>query len=441
MSTRDQYPAGVPCFVDTLTPDVEAAKRFYAGIFGWEFAGPGAMPDDPPGEYYVARVGGDGVAAIGTQPATVPPAAWNTYIAVDSADEAAAEAQASGGTVLAGPFDVPPAGRMAVVADPAGATFCVWEAGRRTGAARVNEPSAWAMSLLSTGDPESAQEFYGRLFGWRAEPFGRFPTCRRGSGGCRATSVANRTSPSPATSSRRWPRAGSTASWSVDFWIEDADAAAAGRRRPRRVRDRGSVRSGRLQADGSGRSRRRRVLGKPAAAGRLIAGRRESETRQQTAPVATATTRTAGQAPITSPSTCESANASNPATVSQTVVRRPSRRSQTAMHASPNAASTTPPSAGTWPAGRPGCARRLTSTGRWTVRTSASPIRRCACAGRRRAPRPVRQKERSPAGHGSESRPRPRCRGGSGLRASRPSRRTGRLCRDGGGRQGSRPRG
>ena len=120
MSTRDQYPAGVPCFVDTLTPDVAAAKRFYAGIFGWEFAGPGAMPDDPPGEYYVARIRGDDVAAIGTQPATASPAAWNTYIAVDSADEAAAEAQASGGTVLAGPFDVPrPAGWRSSPTQPA----------------------------------------------------------------------------------------------------------------------------------------------------------------------------------------------------------------------------------------------------------------------------------------------------------------------------------
>ena len=49
MSRRDEYPAGVPCFVDTLTADLEAAKGFYGGIFGWDFAGPGPMPGDPPG--------------------------------------------------------------------------------------------------------------------------------------------------------------------------------------------------------------------------------------------------------------------------------------------------------------------------------------------------------------------------------------------------------
>ena len=69
MSRRDDYPAGVPCFVDTLTADVPAAKDFYGGIFGWQFAGPGPMPGDPPGEYFIARVDGDDVAGVGTLPA------------------------------------------------------------------------------------------------------------------------------------------------------------------------------------------------------------------------------------------------------------------------------------------------------------------------------------------------------------------------------------
>jgi catechol 2,3-dioxygenase-like lactoylglutathione lyase family enzyme len=109
MSRRDDYPAGVPCFVDTLTADVPAAKSFYEGIFGWEFAGPGPMPGDTPGEYFVARVGGADVAGLGTLPAGTgtgtgtdtgtgagagTPPAWNTHVAVASADEAAAKATA-----------------------------------------------------------------------------------------------------------------------------------------------------------------------------------------------------------------------------------------------------------------------------------------------------------------------------------------------------------
>jgi uncharacterized protein len=98
MSRRDEYPAGVPCFVDTLTADVQAAKDFYGEIFGWEFAGPGAMPGDPPGEYFVARVDGDDVAGVGTRPgqsADAAPPAWNTHVAVDSVDATVARATAT----------------------------------------------------------------------------------------------------------------------------------------------------------------------------------------------------------------------------------------------------------------------------------------------------------------------------------------------------------
>ena len=227
MSTRDSYPAGVPCFVDTLTSDLDAAKRFYAGVFGWEFAGPGAMPDDPPGEYYVARVDGADVAAIGSLPAATQLTAWNTYVSVDSADDAAADAQAAGGSVVAGPFDVPPAGRMAVVADPSGAVLCVWEAGQRQGAARVNEPSAWAMSLLSTDDPESAQAFYGQLFGWQAEQFEAGPGTQIWLWRLPGYVGGEPQQPVPRDVVAAMSAApGSPAHWSVDFWIDDADAAA-----------------------------------------------------------------------------------------------------------------------------------------------------------------------------------------------------------------------
>ena len=106
----------MPCWIDVLQPDPDAAMAFYAGLFGWEFAGPGEMPGDPPGRYFVARLRGRDVAGIGSQPAgdASPPPAWNTYVSVDSADEAALRAVDAGGAVLVEPFDVLPAGRMAV---------------------------------------------------------------------------------------------------------------------------------------------------------------------------------------------------------------------------------------------------------------------------------------------------------------------------------------
>src|SRR4030095_10530420 len=75
------------------------------------------------------------------------------------------------GTVAVEPFDAGAGGRIAVVSDPAGAQFCVYEPGERTGAQIVNEPGAYAMSQLNTRDPEGAKAFYGELLGWTTESF------------------------------------------------------------------------------------------------------------------------------------------------------------------------------------------------------------------------------------------------------------------------------
>jgi uncharacterized protein len=58
-----------------------------------------------------------------------------------------------------------------VLADPAGAVFSVWEPRERRGAQVGNEPGAWAMSSLSTDDPEGAKRFYSELFGWDTRSF------------------------------------------------------------------------------------------------------------------------------------------------------------------------------------------------------------------------------------------------------------------------------
>jgi uncharacterized protein len=226
MTRFDHYPEGVPCFVDTLTDDVDSAMRFYTGIFGWDFAGPGPMPGHPPGGYFVARLDGDDIAGVGLAPAESRAGgpAWNTYVAVDSADAAAERTRAAAGSVVVEPFDAAPAGRTAVMADRAGASFNVWEAGARHGAARCNEPSAWAMSLLTTDDPAAAVEFYGAVFGWRAEAFGDGLWLWRRPGyvgGEPHQPVPRDVVAAMMASDEQRP------SWGVDFWIADADAAAA----------------------------------------------------------------------------------------------------------------------------------------------------------------------------------------------------------------------
>ena len=166
MLERDGYMPGVPCWIDTSQPDPEAALAFYGGLFGWDFED--AMPPGSPGKYFFARLRGSDVAAVGSQPEGGPPmAVWNTYIWVESADEAASKVQAAGGRVLTEPFDVMAAGRMAVFTDPEGAAFCVWQAKEHKGARIVNEPGSLNFNGLNTRDPEGAKSFYGSVFGWQ----------------------------------------------------------------------------------------------------------------------------------------------------------------------------------------------------------------------------------------------------------------------------------
>ena len=126
--------------------------------------------------------------------------------------------------MLDGPVEADPAGRFAVLADPTGARFCVWEAGIRDGAMLVNEPGAWAMSALRTGDPARAAAFYGAVFGWAAEPYGPAWLLR----------LPGHTGGTP---DQPVPRdvvavmaplggAGGTARWDVDFWVHDCEATA-----------------------------------------------------------------------------------------------------------------------------------------------------------------------------------------------------------------------
>ena len=155
------YPQGVTSWIDTEQPDPEAASRFYGELFGWQFEN--AAPPGAPA-YLIGRLDGKDAAAIAAGPA---PARWNTYIAVTDADETARTIADAGGAVLAQPADAGPAGRAAICADPQGAEFRLWQAGRRLGVQAVNSPGAWNFSDIRTPDTAASRSFYSGLFGWR----------------------------------------------------------------------------------------------------------------------------------------------------------------------------------------------------------------------------------------------------------------------------------
>jgi predicted enzyme related to lactoylglutathione lyase len=169
MPDRNGYIPGVPCWVDTNQPDPTAAEGFYAGLFGWELED--GMPEGSGSHYFMARIRGRDVAAISSVPEGAPPmAVWNTYIWVDDADATAQKVADSGGAVLAEPFDVMGAGRMAVLADTEGAAFCAWQARDHRGSAVVNEHGSVNFNGLACRDVAAAERFYGAVFGWKHLP-------------------------------------------------------------------------------------------------------------------------------------------------------------------------------------------------------------------------------------------------------------------------------
>ena len=168
MPPIEKHRPGSFCWIELATTDQDAAKRFYGSLFGW------AVNEFPmgPGELYtIFRLQGcDAAAAYTLRPDQrsqgVPPH-WMIYIAVDSADSAARRAGALGGKVLAPPFDVGPFGRMAVIQDPTGATFSIWQPKENKGIGIAGEAGTLCWADLSTPDPASAGKFYSDLFGWQ----------------------------------------------------------------------------------------------------------------------------------------------------------------------------------------------------------------------------------------------------------------------------------
>lgn len=170
MTEITQYPAGTFCWQDLTTTDAAAAKQFYTSLFGWQ------VNDMPMGDgmvYTMLQIDGKDVAALSQtneeMSAQGVPPHWMSYISVDNADETAAKAKSLGGQVVGEPFDVFDAGRMAILQDPAGATFAVWQPKRHIGARLVNQPNTLCWNELATTDADKARAFYTGLFGWEAQ--------------------------------------------------------------------------------------------------------------------------------------------------------------------------------------------------------------------------------------------------------------------------------
>jgi predicted enzyme related to lactoylglutathione lyase len=162
MSERNGYPQGTPCWADVSTSDPEAARAFYAGLFGWDWE----VNSDPAfGGYSIALLRGKRVVGLGPAMDPSQPTAWVTYLAVDDADAFAAAVPQAGGVLVSPVVPIADQGRMAVAADPAGAVFGVWQQQLHRGSELVNEPGTVVWNELVAPDIDKEAEFYRATLG------------------------------------------------------------------------------------------------------------------------------------------------------------------------------------------------------------------------------------------------------------------------------------
>jgi predicted enzyme related to lactoylglutathione lyase len=172
MTERTSYEVGTPSWVDLSTPDLEAALRFYGGLFGWEFEDAG----EEAGHYHQALVGGKRVAGIGpAQPGGPPMAFWTTYLSGSDVDAHARAIRDAGGQLAFDPMDVMEQGRMVIASEPGGAMFGIWEPKLHTGAQLVNENATFTWNELYTRDLEASARFYGAVFGYEFDDLPEMP--------------------------------------------------------------------------------------------------------------------------------------------------------------------------------------------------------------------------------------------------------------------------
>ena len=165
MAIRERFENGTPSWVDVSTKDADAVGRFYRAVFGWR-----PVPVEPielSMGYTMLTLRSEPVAAISPPVYRSPEPVWTTYIAVDDCDATFAIARDMGAAVAVEPMDARQQGRLAILADPQGAYFGLWQAYDHVGARIVNEPGSLCWNQLATSDVPGAVEFYGQVFGWK----------------------------------------------------------------------------------------------------------------------------------------------------------------------------------------------------------------------------------------------------------------------------------
>ncbi|MCS0635074.1 VOC family protein [Streptomyces sp. LP05-1] len=153
-----------PIWADAMFADLEGAKSFYGDVLGWTF-GESATEF---GNYTEARAGGKAVAAVvPPMPGAEDQSAWCLYLATTDTAATVARVREHGGEVLMEPMRVSDFGTMALVRDPSGVAFGLWEPGSHQGFEATGVPGAYCWAEIYTREPAKADAFFTGVFGYR----------------------------------------------------------------------------------------------------------------------------------------------------------------------------------------------------------------------------------------------------------------------------------
>lgn len=221
MLTIEKHAPGTFCWVELATTDQPVAKHFYHTLFGWHTKDILVSPNHVYTIFQLDERAVSGVYTLhhdelskGIEPH------WRSYIAVASADDAASRAQSLGAAMVSPPADVMDVGRMALLRDPTGAEFAVWQSRSHIGTEVAGADGVPCWATLFTPDLGRAREFYSALFGWklvmsRSEGCLQVTNGEEYIGGILSTGAAGKAEPATAPH------------WLIYFSVSDCAEAAA----------------------------------------------------------------------------------------------------------------------------------------------------------------------------------------------------------------------
>ncbi len=168
MPLLEKYQHGTPCWVDLATSDLDAAKEFYSGLFGWSYIDE-QMGEMGIGTYSMAMVKDVATAAIyelgPEQTRSEAKPEWHVYITVDDIDTTLDNVRKRGDAILAEATDVDRAGRVAVIEDPTGCQTTLWQPEEFQGSLIRAEPGALTWPEHVSTDLERSVGFYEDVLG------------------------------------------------------------------------------------------------------------------------------------------------------------------------------------------------------------------------------------------------------------------------------------